>query len=96
MSEAHAKRTVGDSDSQNHDELQSDTIKPPHGRPCDNGINYAAGGVDDADQDHRGCPRPRANPLSAHGVGHSVEEGTAEEAQGYKERGRDEETPKVW
>eukprot|EP00964_Phaeocystis_antarctica_P029255 scaffold16490_cov73-Phaeocystis_antarctica.AAC.7 len=66
----------------------SSAIESFHGRPCDIGSKDAAGNVDDAAQDQRGCPRPGAHSLSAHRVGHSVEEGTAKEAEGNQERDR--------
>eukprot|EP00964_Phaeocystis_antarctica_P081461 scaffold50969_cov69-Phaeocystis_antarctica.AAC.2 len=82
MSEAHAVRAVGQGDSQGHDGIEEVLLV----RACGSSSEYAAGYVRDAAQDQRGRPSPRARPLSAHRVGHPVEEGTAEEAEGCHER----------
>eukprot|EP00964_Phaeocystis_antarctica_P160309 scaffold131812_cov54-Phaeocystis_antarctica.AAC.3 len=82
MSEAHAVRAVGQGDSQGHGGIE----EVLQGRARGSSSEYAAGYVRDAARDKNGGPSPRAHPLSAHRVGHPVEEGTAEEAEGCQER----------
>eukprot|EP00964_Phaeocystis_antarctica_P078047 scaffold48533_cov57-Phaeocystis_antarctica.AAC.2 len=58
MSEAHAVRTVGEGDSQDHEGIESRIIKSSRHFACGNWSKCEAAYVKDAIKGYRGCPRP--------------------------------------